>query len=160
MFLSAIFTAFLLTACGGPGGDDPDAEQGVAARITTTANTGSTPGLPEYFPESIPLPDEYIVLRNDSRQSETHGTEIGLNVALPGSIDEWLQTYGEALEQNFEDVELTEDPSSRSWRFSFHGQGFEVGNLYLNRNRGYLDRGDIDSSHLPVILTLSLTEKR
>lgn len=155
----AVLPAFLIFGCGEPGTEQQEADQQVAAERTTTANTGSPSSLPDFFPESIPMPDEYIVLRNDSRQSGNRGTEIGLNVALPGSIDEWLETYGSALEQHFDNVELTEDPSSRSWRFTFQGQGFEIGNLYLNNNQGYLDRGDIDSSHLPVILTIGMTEK-
>jgi hypothetical protein len=152
--------AMSLTACGNADSEGQGSEQQVAAEFTTTANTGSSMSLPETFPAAIPLPDDYIVVRNDSRQGGSHGTEIGLNIAMPGTIEEWLTTYGAALDQHFEDVELTEDPSSRSWRFSFHGQGFEVGNLYLNQNRGYLDRGDIDSSHLPVMLTVGLSEMR
>lgn len=158
--LLVILPAVLLTACGSPDSQEEDADQQVAAQFTTTANIGSEPSLPDYFPEAIPLPDEHIVVRNDSRQGGSHGTEIGLNIAIPGSIDEWLETYSTALEQEFENVELSEDPSSRSWRFSFQGQGFEVGNLYLNQNRGYLDRGNTDSSHLPVMLTIGLSEKR
>ena len=152
--------AALLVGCGGSDGEEQQTDQRVVARYTTTADTGSGPSLPDYFPEAIPLPDEYIVLRNDSLRDGSRGTEIGLNIALPGGVDEWLETYGAALEQNFDNIELTEDPSSRSWRFQFQGQGFEVGDLYLNPNRGYLDRGDIDSSHLPVILTINMAETR
>lgn len=151
---------FVLVGCGGSDSEDQPVDQSAGTQASATPETGSTADVPDFFPESIPLPDEYIVLRNDSRREGSHGAEIGLNIALPGSIDEWLEIYGDALEQNFENVELTEDPSSRSWRFQFQGQGFEVGNLYLNSNRGYLDRGDIDSSHLPVILTIGMTERR
>ena len=160
LVLSVFLPAVLLVGCGGSDGEEQQTDQRVVARLTTTADTGSGLTLPDYFPEVIPLPDEYIVLRNDSRREGSRGTEIGLNIALPGTVDEWLETYGAALEQNFDNIELTEDPSSRSWQFKFQGQGFEVGNLYLNPNRGYLDRGDIDSSHLPVILTIGMAETR
>ncbi len=152
--------AVMLVGCGGSDSEGQQVDQNAGAQSTTTTEALPSDEVSDFLPDSIPLPDEYIVLRNDSRREGSHGAEIGLNIALPGSVDEWLEVYAEALEQNFENVELTEDPSSRSWRFQFQGQGFEVGNLYLNPNRGYLDRGDIDSSHLPVILTIGMTETR
>jgi hypothetical protein len=152
--------AVALVGCGGSDSEDQQVDQSAGTQSMATHEIGSTAEVPDFLPESIPLPDEYIVLRNDSRREGSHGAEIGLNIALPGSIDEWLEIYGDALERNFENVELSEDPSSRSWRFQFQGQGFEIGNLYLNPNRGYLDRNDIDSSHLPVMLTIGMTETR
>ncbi len=76
-----------------------------------------------------------------------------MNIALPGTIDEWRTRYEAALEQDFEDIEFIEDHASLQWRF--HDRGFDYGVLYLNDNRGYLDRGEIDSTHLPVMLTMT-----
>ncbi|WP_376696127.1 hypothetical protein [Wenzhouxiangella sp. EGI_FJ10305] len=73
-------------------------------------------------------------------------------------MEEWAETYQTALQSKFQSVEFREDRSGLRWRF--HGHGFEHAILYLNDNQGDLDRGSTDSSHLPVMLSIMLTERR
>ncbi len=104
------------------------------------------------------MPDTYLIVRKSSGTREQTGREIALNIAMTGDIDEWRRTYDAALKAGFEAVEFEESVSALRWRF--HGQGFEHAILYLNDNQGYLDRGSTDSTHLPVMLSLRLTERR
>lgn len=146
----------LHTACTENGLEPHQQSQGYSAVPSAFETTSHS--LPDFFPEQIPLADEYVIVRNESRISERHGRDIAMNIALPGTIDQWRARYEAVLEQDFEGIELIEDHASLQWRF--HGQGFDYGVLYLNENRGYLDRGEIDSTHLPVMLTLTMTEHR
>jgi len=155
---SAVVIALLLamTACSS---GDPASEPGKAEPKSKASTSESPAGaLPEGFPEQIPLPRDYIVVRDSSRTTEETGREISLNIALPGSLEEWTPTYQSALKDAFQAVEFRESNDSLQWRF--HGHGFEYAVLYLNDNQGYLDRGAIDSSHLPVMMTLNMMEQR
>lgn len=147
--------ALLLLACSG---EPPE----TASQATPSENPAPPPALehqlPEFFPEQIPLPDAYLIVRDESRISQQHGRDIAMNIALPGSVAEWRERYETVLQQDFTDIEFIEDHASLQWRF--RGQGFDYGVLYLNANRGYLDRGQTDSTHLPVMLTLTMTEHR
>ncbi|WP_147307586.1 hypothetical protein [Wenzhouxiangella sediminis] len=145
-----------LAACSA---DAPDTASSLAAP-DSPAPSGTAAGftLPDDFPEQIPLPETYLIVRNSTGTSELSGREIALNVALPGTIEEWKRTYDAALREGFEAVEFDENISGLRWRF--RGRGFEYAILYLNDNQGYLDRGSTDSTHLPVMLSLQLTERR
>lgn len=157
MYLMAlIMGAVLLAACSGNGPDE--AQKPDESDISPSSFERTSHSLPEFFPDQIPLADEHVIVRNESRISERHGRDIAMNIALPGTIEEWRARYEEVLERDFEGIEFIEDHASLQWRF--HGQGFDYAVLYLNPNRGYLDRGEIDSTHLPVMLTLTMTEHR
>lgn len=146
----------LLAACSSDDQEDNSPQDAPDAAASNSASTRFT--LPNDFPEQIPLPEGYLIVRNSSGDWEPTGREIALNIALPGSVDEWAKTYQAAIESEFEAVEFREDSSGLRWRF--HGHGFEHAILYLNDNQGYLDRGSTDSTHLPVMLSLQLTERR
>lgn len=150
-----VIVVFLLLACSG---DQPDSSSQAKPSENSVPPPAVEHHLPEFFPEQITLPDQYLIVRNESRISQQHGRDIAMNIALPGSVAEWRERYEAVLEQNFTDIEFIEDHASLQWRF--RGQGFDYGVLYLNANRGYLDRGQIDSTHLPVMLTLTMTEHR
>src|SRR6056297_2187520 len=138
--------ALLLVAglVGGCSGDDPETALRSEAADGSSVGLGSAAqALPHYFPEQIPLPGEYLIVRNSSRTTEESGPEIAMNIAPPGRL---------------EDVEFAEDRISLEWRF--RGQGFERASLYLNYNQGYLDRGATDSTHLPVMLTITMSRYR
>lgn len=152
-----IATCILLLAACTP--DDPNAESPQNAADLPASNPASTGySLPDDFPEQIPLPEDYLIVRNSSGNWEPSGREIALNIALPGSVEGWAETYRTALQSEFQSVEFREDRSGLRWRF--HGHGFEHAILYLNDNQGDLDRGLTDSSHLPVMLSIMLTERR
>ena len=145
-----------ITACSA---DEPQNEQESSQPETSTQITEPAgDNLPDLFPKQIPLPDDYIVVRNSSRVYDQFGQMIEMNIALPGSIEEWAETYEEVLMREFKDVNFQEVRNSLQWRF--YGQGFDSGILVLNENQGHLDRGSMDSSHLPVLLSLKLTEHR
>lgn len=155
-WIFAIAAIILLAACSSDGANDSspqDPPDSPASNPTPTAFT-----LPDDFPEQIPLPEDYLIVRNSSGNWEPTGREIALNIALPGSVEEWARTYQAALENEFEAVEVQKDNSGLRWRF--HGHGFEYAILYLNDNQGYLDRGSTDSTHLPVMLSLKMNERR
>lgn len=155
-FAVLILVAMLLSACSGNGPDEaPEAD---ASSTSASFPERTDQPLPEFFPGQIPLADDHVIVRNESRIGEQSGRVIAMNIALPGTIDNWRGQYEEALEQNFKDIEFIEDHSSLQWRF--RGQGFEYAVLYLNENRGHLDRDKIDSTHLPVMVTLTMTEFR
>lgn len=155
-WIFAIAAIISLAACSSDDPSDSSPQEPPDSPATSSASTGFT--LPDDFPEQISLPEEYLIVRNSSGNWEPTGREIALNIALPGTLEEWAQTYQSALENEFEAVEFREDRSGLRWRF--HGHGFEHAILYLNDNQGDLDRGSTDSSHLPVMLSIMLTERR
>lgn len=151
---SLLVVMVLITACSTDETKNKQEASQAETSLQMTEQAAQT--LPDFFPKQIPLPDDYIVVRNGSRVSGQFGREVEMNIALPGTIEEWVETYEEVLMSEFEDVKFQEDRNSLQWRF--HGHGFDYGVLYLNENQGHLDRGKIDSGHLPVILTLKMTE--
>jgi len=152
--LALLWVMVLLGACTD---SDPDITgHSSGSDRSTFSNESAGHTLPEFFPEQIPLAEDHVIVRNESRISERRGRDIAMNIALPGTIKEWRGRYKKVLERHFEDIELIEDHASLQWRF--RGQGFNYAVLYLNENRGHLDRGEIDSTHLPVMLTLTMTE--
>lgn len=155
---SAVVTALLLAiaACSS---DDPISEPGKSEPKPKASTMESRTGaLPEGFPEQIPLPDDYIIVRDSSRMAEETGREIAMNIALSGRLEEWKTFFQAALDREFHNVDFRETHNSLQWRF--HGHGFEYAVVYLNDNKGYLDRGSTDSTHLPVMLTLNMMERR
>ncbi len=149
----------LMTLLGACSGNDSDVTRESGPREGTASVFDSvTYNLPEYFPDQIPLTKDHVIVRNESRIGEEAGRVIAMNIALSGTIDHWREQYEQALDYHFEDIEFIEDHASLQWRF--RGQGFDYAVLYLNDNRGYLDRGEIDSTHLPVMLTLTMIEHR
>jgi hypothetical protein len=155
-WIAAIATVLMLAACAH---DEPGAKPQQHAPDSRASNpVAATHALPDYFPAQIPLPDDHLIVRNSSRIADETGCEIALNIALPGSLEKWAKTYRSTLQSEFQAVEFRENPNSLQWRF--HGHGFEHAILYLNDNQGYLDRGSVDSSQLPVMLTLLMTERR
>ncbi len=152
----ALIALLTITACST---DAPDTgSSSTASESSPSAEAAPKFTLPGDFPEQIPLPETYLIVRNSTGTSELSGREIALNIALPGSIEEWQQNYDAALRKGFEAVEFEENSSGLRWQF--RGQGFEYAILYLNDNQGYLDRGSTDSTHLPVMLSVQLTERR
>lgn len=148
---------FALSACSSS--DEPvtdPVENASEAKAENTADSKFT--LPDFFPVQIPLPDDYLIVRNSSLRTDEHGREIELNIALPGSLEEWQETYQSALQAEFQDIEFREHRGNLQWRF--HGHGFEYAVLYLGDNEGHLDRGSTDSTHLPVLLSLKMVEIR
>lgn len=151
-------TLIFLAACSSS--DDPTTGSTESPSKSTKASnaTHSSPALPDFFPDKIPLPDDHVIVRDSSRMTDELGREIELNIALPGSLEEWTETYQSALREAFQDVEFRESRGSLQWRF--HGQGFEYGALYISENQGHLDRGSTDSSHLPIMLSIKMLETR
>ncbi len=154
--LVALIALLTIMACST---DAPDRDSS-SASSEAQASTRAAPkiALPVGFPEQIPLPDDHIIVRDSSRMTEVAGQEIAINIALPGRVEEWVPPFQDALEREFQGVKFRETHNSLQWRF--HGHGFEYAVLYLNDNQGYLDRGSIDSTHLPVMLTLNMMERR
>jgi len=155
---SAVLVALLLTIAACSSGETTSEEERAEPESKASTSESRTGALPEGFPEQIPLSNDYIIVRDSSRTTEETGREISLNIALPGSLEEWKPSYQSALQNAFQSVEFRESNDSLQWRF--HGHGFEYAVLYLNDNQGYLDRGAIDSSHLPVMMTLNMMERR
>lgn len=152
--LPLLVMMIFFTACSADEPQDKQESSQSETSIKVTEPEGHT--LPDFFPEKISLPDNYMIVRNSSKVRDEFGQMIEMNIALPGSIEKSAETYEEILMREFEDVNFQESSNSLQWRF--HGQGFDYGALYLNENKGHLDRGEMDSSHLPVMLTLKMHE--
>ena len=164
-------TTLLLAACGegeqdaGAAAGEPDlseveeqAEEVLGGEADESVDAVSGHSLPETLPDALLLPDDYVIVRNDSGEYDDVGVSIGLNIAVDGTEDEWAASYDEALRASFDDVQQDEDADSRFWRFS--GHGFEVATVYVGENHGYLDQGDVDTTDLPVMLTIIMSERR
>lgn len=156
MWLQSLFTIMVITvACSS---EEPQIEQQSSqpeASSQTTVQDNQT--LPDFFPEQIPLPEDYIIVRNSSDVWDEIGQSVEMNIALPGTIEEWKETYHDVLMREFEDVTF-EESSFTGLQWRFHGHGFTSGLLALNENEGHLDLGSTDSSHLPVMLSLKMDE--
>ena len=173
-------TALILGACGDgdqdAGADGADTDAAAAAEDPDLAELAeqaeevldgdpdesvdavSGHSLPETLPEALLIPDDHVIVRNDSGEYDDVGVSIGLNIAVDGTEDEWAEAYDESLRASFDDVERDEDADSQFWRFS--GHGFETATVYVGENQGYLDQGDVDTTDLPVMLTIMMSERR
>ena len=130
-----------------PAEEHPDGDSG----------TGNERVLPAGFPAAFPLPDEYMIVRMEVGEYEEVGLAMAFNIAIDGTVEEWSTYYDEALRAEFNDVQVRDDIQDDPWHF--HGHGFEKAILYVSNNLGIPDMDGNDSSHLPVMLTISFDER-
>lgn len=121
------------------------------------SGTGNERVLPAEFPEAFPLPDEYMIVRMEVGEYEEVGLAMAFNIATDGTVEEWSEFYDEALRAEFNDVQVRDDLQDDPWQFQ--GHGFENAWLYVSGNLGIPDMEGNDSSHLPVMLTISFDER-
>lgn len=173
--------ALLVTACGAddPASTDPVADEVAAASDDVAAPsdevgdgedvqeaaepapalaTGAT--IPANMPEGIPIPDDHVVLRSTSMTGSAAdgdgGEHVAVNVAIGGTVEEQRAFYETELRAAYGDVEYQESIAGESLRF--RGEWFEYGALFVTENEGQFDNEELDTSHLPVMLTLQVWE--
>ena len=99
---------------------------------------------------------QYLILRDMSGYSSIYGRAIRINIALPGTADEWEQVYEEALNAAYENVARQMQVTGRPWKFST--PDFEIASLYVTENRGQFDTATLESSEFPVVLAIMMHE--
>ena len=147
----------------GAASDDGDREDGsdAAADAGDPAPTpGTTTSLPGNMPEGIPLPDEYVVLRATSLTGEDDtelGEHVSVNIAIGGTVEEQRAFYAAELRAAYGELEFEDGIAGESVRF--RGEWFEDGRVFVTENNGELDNAQLDTSHLPVMLTVQVWER-
>lgn len=163
----------LLSACSdedaasaGDDGDSPSAaaeattDEVAAQETSPAADAGTGRSLPPNMPDGIPIPDEHMVLRTTSMTGDQADAELGehvaVNVAIGGDVDEQRAHYEAELRAAYGDVELEDGIAGEALRFG--GEWFENGRVFVSENEGHFDNDAIDSSHLPVMLSVQVWE--
>lgn len=151
-------------AAGAEGSGDAIADEAAADGDGTAdaqaAPVSVEPPLPTNMPEGIPVPDEHVVVRATSMTGADADAELGehvaVNIAIGGTVEEQRVSYETALVVAYGEVEHEDGMAGQAMRF--RGEWFENGRVFLAENEGQLDRADLDTSHLPVLLTVQVWE--
>ena len=143
----------------GDAGDVGDADAGGAdAADSPDAVPATGRQIPAAMPAAIPIPDDHLVLRSEEANYDHSGDHIGVNLAISGTVDERREYYRSALEEAYGEVELVPPGGATSESFRFQGDWFELGQIYVDENEGFFDNDTIDTTGLPVIVTIQLSE--
>ena len=121
---------------------------------------GTAASIPGNMPEGVPLPDEYVVLRATSLTGEDDtefGEHVSVNIAIGGTVDEQRAFYAAELRAAYGELEFEDGIAGESVRF--RGEWFEDGRVFVTENNGELDNAQLDTSHLPVMLTVQVWER-
>jgi hypothetical protein len=126
----------------------------------TASGPATATAIPANMPAGIPIPDEHVVLRatsiTGSAADEDLGEHVAMNVAIGGTVEEQRAFYESELRAAYGDLEYQESMAGESLRF--RGEWFEDGQVFVTENDGGLDTEDLDTSHLPVMLTVQVWE--
>lgn len=138
--------------------DAGDADGGDANADSPDAAPATGRQIPAAMPAAIPIPDEHVVLRSEEANYDHSGDFVGVNLAVSGTVDERRAYYRSALEEAYGEVELVPPGGATTESFRFQGDWFELGEIYVDENEGFFDSDTIDTSGLPVIVTIQLSE--